>query len=371
MEAYDKWRSALSLDPVENTNRPQYAQPNANLKRNYIGNIVYENNYVKRILFDNGYFENGNYYFYLRDHLGNNSVVVDANGVVKQRLYYYPYGKVVGNQESYAEGFQPYKFGGKEDEPMFGLGLYDFEARQLDPAVGRFTTVDPLAEKYYSISPYAYCLNNPINRIDPDGRADFWVNGKVVGNDGVDDQRVLAVRTEALTKKEVKETTKFIKANSGNAEAFQNNGMAYTNSIAIESSADNRQAMVTEVSKDNGKGGTADANNREYGGSIENGKVVAATPGAVANPSVDESASIMLPVGNPTFHSHPSGTRSEVVKEGTRNSWFNQPPSTTDKDNAGTHTNYVFGRGNGKVYIYTSSGVHAVIPFKQFVNPKR
>ena len=34
----------------------------------------------------------------------------------------------------------------------------------------RFTSVDPLAEKYYSISPYAYCAGNPVNRIDPDGR---------------------------------------------------------------------------------------------------------------------------------------------------------------------------------------------------------
>jgi RHS repeat-associated protein len=37
------------------------------------------------------------------------------------------------------------------------------------PAIMRFTTPDPLAEKYYSISPYAYCGNNPVNRIDPTG----------------------------------------------------------------------------------------------------------------------------------------------------------------------------------------------------------
>jgi hypothetical protein len=91
----------------------------------------------------------------------------------------------------------------------------------------------------------------------------------------------------------------------------------------------------------------------------------------VVNPSVNNNASIMLPVGYPTFHSHPSGTRSEAVAGGTQNSWFNQPPSTTDRDNAGTHTKYVFGRGSGVVYIYTSNGVQAVIPMKQFVNPKR
>ncbi|MDR0541831.1 MAG: hypothetical protein LBH19_06425 [Dysgonamonadaceae bacterium] len=147
--------------------------------------------------------------------------------------------------------------------------------------------------------------------------------------------------------------------------------MAYTNFVEIESSADNRQAMVNEVSRDNGKGGTADANNREYGGSIQNGSVVVAEPGAVSNPAVQENASILLPAGVPTFHSHPSGTRSEAVKDGTRNSWFNQPPSPADKNSSGARMEYVFGRSNGKVYIYNSNGVQAVMPMKYFVNPKR
>ncbi|SKB90493.1 RHS repeat-associated core domain-containing protein [Macellibacteroides fermentans] len=40
----------------------------------------------------------------------------------------------------------------------------------MEPALGRFTTLDPLAEKYYSVSPYVYCANNPVKFIDPDGR---------------------------------------------------------------------------------------------------------------------------------------------------------------------------------------------------------
>jgi len=51
-------------------------------------------------------------------------------------------------------------------------------ARTYDPILARFTTMDPLCEKYYSISPYAYCGNNPVNRIDPDGRDDYSVNSK-------------------------------------------------------------------------------------------------------------------------------------------------------------------------------------------------
>jgi RHS repeat-associated protein len=63
-------------------------------------------------------------------------------------------------------------FGGKEQETMMGVNLMDFEARALD-YYGRFTTQDPLAESYYNISPYAYCLNNPVNVIDPDGRSTY------------------------------------------------------------------------------------------------------------------------------------------------------------------------------------------------------
>ncbi len=75
---------------------------------------------------------------------------------------------------------QPYRFGGKE--LYSSTGTYDFLARQYDPALCRFTTPDPLASKYPSISPYAYCGNDPINRVDPDGR-DIWqinINGELV-----------------------------------------------------------------------------------------------------------------------------------------------------------------------------------------------
>jgi len=52
---------------------------------------------------------------------------------------------------------------------MNGYDTYDYGARGYYPAIGRFTTVDLLAERNYSVSPYAYCSGNPVNRIDPDG----------------------------------------------------------------------------------------------------------------------------------------------------------------------------------------------------------
>ena len=61
------------------------------------------------------------------------------------------------------------KYNGKEFMEMHGYNTYDCGARGMYPALMRFTTPDPLAEKYYSVSPYAYCGDNPIRYIDPTG----------------------------------------------------------------------------------------------------------------------------------------------------------------------------------------------------------
>ena len=54
---------------------------------------------------------------------------------------------------------------------MHGLNTYDYGARQHDPILARWDRIDPLCEKYYNVSPYNYCLNNPIKLVDPDGKA--------------------------------------------------------------------------------------------------------------------------------------------------------------------------------------------------------
>ena len=64
-------------------------------------------------------------------------------------------------------GGKCYRYNGKElvDE----IGLYDYGARWYDPAVARWTSIDPLADSYAPFSPYNYVLGNPIRNIDPDG----------------------------------------------------------------------------------------------------------------------------------------------------------------------------------------------------------
>ena len=113
--------------------------------------------------------------FFIKDHLGSVRAVVSETGEVLQTNEYYPYGDLFGNSGIGSSGNR-FRFTGKElsDE----TGLYDFSARYLQTSLGRFTTIDPLAEKYPSISPYAYCKENPINRVDSDGRIDWKLTGK-------------------------------------------------------------------------------------------------------------------------------------------------------------------------------------------------
>ena len=130
-----------------------------------------------RLNFDGGYITSIDdtpvYHYYLQDHLGNNRMVVNANGEVGQVNHYYAFGGLMG--ESTGGDTQTYKYNGKELDRINGLDWYDYGARNYDAALGRWHVVDPLAEKYYNVSPYAYCGNNPMNRIDPNGMEMDWV----------------------------------------------------------------------------------------------------------------------------------------------------------------------------------------------------
>jgi len=141
----------------------------------YVDGKIFENNVLDRIFVDGGYIKGGVYYFYETDHLGDNRTVINQSGTVVERNDYYPYGMQMAHNQltnSASGSDNKRKFGGKELDVMGGLNLYDSQARMQDPTLGIFTTVDPLAEKYYSWSPYVYCAGNPVNAVDPDGR---WV----------------------------------------------------------------------------------------------------------------------------------------------------------------------------------------------------
>ena len=141
--------------------------------------------------FNGGYVElnaNGaptSWNYYVTDHLGSTRMVVDSNDSIKEVINYYPFGSEMRmtNPALLTGGTShPYRFTGKELDKVNNLNMYDFGARWYDVAgVPMWTSVDPLAEEYYNVSPYAYCSGNPVNRIDPDGRD--WV--KSTNNDYV------------------------------------------------------------------------------------------------------------------------------------------------------------------------------------------
>ena len=109
------------------------------------------------------------YRFFVRDRLGSVRSVADEDGNVLQQNLYYARGGAWGDVCT-APGFQSYKYCGKYLDRKHGLDLYDYGARLYDPAAAFWTSPDPLCEKYYNISPYAFCNNNPVTFIDPDGR---------------------------------------------------------------------------------------------------------------------------------------------------------------------------------------------------------
>ena len=179
----------------------------------YRGNLVCADDTLKYILFDGGLIAmdgaSPEYLFFLRDHLGSVRVVARPDGKAVQVNHYYPYGmafaggRMSGNAEAHpveGEGgnvidgdleigggtggmelarpgaSQPYRFLGNELYTDSHLGFYDFSARMYDPALGRFLSVDPMAEGYRHLSPYAYCAGNPVVYADKDGQ----VIGRVV-----------------------------------------------------------------------------------------------------------------------------------------------------------------------------------------------
>ena len=155
--------------------------------KDYCANVVYENGVQKMLLTEEGYVDlsasTPTYYYYLKDHQGNNRVVINSSGTVAEMNHYYPFGGIFASTGN----VQPYKYNGKELDTKKGLNWYDYGARHYDATLGRWFVVNPLAEKYYAWSPYAYCNNNPIGTVDFEGKLVIFINGMHIGDGGTID----------------------------------------------------------------------------------------------------------------------------------------------------------------------------------------
>ena len=124
--------------------------------------------------------------FYTTNCPGNTRIVFSegpqGEKLVSQVSQYYPFGQAMLMKPE--EGLVPrrasmeeftrnrYLYNSKELQDDHGLNWYDYGARFYDPQIARWHVVDPLAENYYSISPYAYVANNPLRNIDINGE---WI----------------------------------------------------------------------------------------------------------------------------------------------------------------------------------------------------
>ena len=144
----------------------------------YMGSFQYKNGELNQIFTSEGRVRYDaatgefNYDYYLKDHLGNTRVLFTDDGTgnaeALQVNNYYPFGMRFNQAPEMQSQENDYLYNGKEKQ-AFGLDWYDYGARFYDPQLSRWHVIYNKAEKYTSITPYAYALNNPIVFIDPDG----------------------------------------------------------------------------------------------------------------------------------------------------------------------------------------------------------
>ena len=110
-------------------------------------------------------------YFYHPDHLGSSSWITTTNGTVKQHLHYLPWGETYVDQKSNRFDGVRYTFSAKEKDTETGYSY--FGARYYSSDLSIWLSVDPMSDKYPSLSPYVYCANNPVKLVDPNG-CELW-----------------------------------------------------------------------------------------------------------------------------------------------------------------------------------------------------
>jgi RHS repeat-associated protein len=121
--------------------------------------------------------ENGNLHFYHLDRIGSPIMITDGSGNVVKEKKYEAFGNLIWEEGTYDDNRE---FTSKEKDPT---GFHYFGARYYYGNIGRFLTPDPHTvspgniklENPQELNPYVYCLNDPLNLYDPDGRNSYAV----------------------------------------------------------------------------------------------------------------------------------------------------------------------------------------------------
>ncbi len=165
-----------------------------------------------------------------------------------QRVEYLPFGETFIDERTASPGL-PYKFNAKElDEET---GLYYYGARYYDPNLSLWLSVDPLAEKYPNISSYAYCANNPVKFVDPDGRKIVIVGSAEYKKAAFNDLQKLSSNNLVMLKNgQVVEASGYKRAKSNILHSGTGTGKKDYGTKLIESLINNKHTVTVRQSTD-------------------------------------------------------------------------------------------------------------------------
>jgi RHS repeat-associated protein len=125
-------------------------------------------------------------YFYLHDRLGSVRLLIDTSANVENRYIYDPFGELHDSSADYEETItNPFMFTGQYFDA--DIDQYYLRARRYDPHLARFTSRDPVFGKFeepLTLHVYLYCINDPINLIDPAGLWAYYMTGGLMASMG-------------------------------------------------------------------------------------------------------------------------------------------------------------------------------------------
>ncbi len=193
--------------------------------------------------------------YYVKDHLGSIRMTLDESGEIIGAQDYYPFGEIMRGLPPAGMGTNDkYKFTGKERDE--GTTNYDyFGARYYDSELGRWHTVDPLADKYPGWSPYNYTLNNPLNVIDPNGMDTTSASATA----SYDFESDIETITETITQTFNAGTEDFaIVTTTTTAEIYGDGGVSYSQQVSSFTNSgtitvDNNNVNIENFSESAGK----------------------------------------------------------------------------------------------------------------------
>ncbi|MBP9992619.1 MAG: hypothetical protein KBS73_04180 [Bacteroidales bacterium] len=189
--------------------------------------------------------------WHVKDHLGNVRSVINLSAgqsastasVILEQNDYLPYGTKASDSSRPSLATNRYRYAGKEEQRVgsFDSRLLDFGARSYDPWSCQWTSVDPMAGKYLSLSPYAYCGNDPILFVDENGNEWKKKNGEVITD--LSKVRIYIFYTDDFQNQAIVKYNKAVRKYGDDAVALSNTGKA----IGFKEDWENMSGNISDV----------------------------------------------------------------------------------------------------------------------------